>query len=38
MKVGSYEIPEHRLVPNVIADAKKIYDIVKTGQTKDTTS
>lgn len=30
MRLGTYEIPEVRLVPNAIADVKKIYDIVKT--------
>ena len=34
MKVGSYEIPDSRLVPSAIADAKKIYDVIKTGQIK----
>ncbi len=32
MKVGNYEVPDNRLIPNAIADAKKIYDVVKTGQ------
>lgn len=29
MKLGSYEIPEFRLVPNCLEDIKKIYDTVK---------
>lgn len=30
MMFGSYDVPEIRLVPNSIADVKKVYDIVKT--------
>jgi hypothetical protein len=29
MELGSHEIPENRLVPNVIADVKKIYEVQK---------
>lgn len=34
MKVGSFEIPDHRLIPKAVADTKKIYDVVKTGGIK----
>ena len=30
MKVGSFEIPDHRLIPKVVADTKKIYDAMQT--------
>src|SRR3989344_1009911 len=29
MQIGSYEVPENRLVPNAIADTKKLFDSVK---------
>ena len=37
MKLGSFEVPERRLVPDTIADVKKIYDAIKSDeiQSKD---
>lgn len=32
MKLGSFEVPEKRLIPDAIADIKKIYDAVKSDE------
>lgn len=32
MKIGNYEVPEIRLIPNAVSDVKKIYDVIKNGQ------
>lgn len=34
MKVGNYDVPDNRLIPSAVSDAKKIYDVVKTSQIK----